>query len=84
VELNESCLGESLEDHPGANYVASGYAIDPLGLELLEKLFHTPGLLRKNNPTAIFFTVFSGGSQNRRVGELLFAKYFGVRGQQKK
>ena len=25
----------------GANYVASGYAINPLGLEFLEKPFHT-------------------------------------------
>jgi hypothetical protein len=30
-----------LEDHPGTNYVAPDYTVNPLGLEFLEKLFHT-------------------------------------------
>ena len=35
------CDCRYLEDHPGTNYVACGYTVNPLGLEFLEKLFHT-------------------------------------------
>lgn len=37
-----------LEDHPGTHYVASGYAVNPLGLEFLEKSFHTILIVLKN------------------------------------
>jgi hypothetical protein len=37
-----------LEDHPGTNYVASAYAVNPLGLEFLEKPFHTVLIVLKD------------------------------------
>jgi hypothetical protein len=37
-----------LEDHPGTNYVASGYTVNPLALEFLENPFHTVLIVLKD------------------------------------
>jgi hypothetical protein len=76
-----------LENHPGTYHVASGYAVNPLGLEFLEKPFHTVLIVLTNQSDSDVFSwrriiasLFGGSKaarhKAREVGKAPFASVY--------